>query len=897
MNPDSANLKMDKYFAVFEGMLNVVNHRKESTNISLSEQQQQRQGQGLIVNYPELGKFIVSTTRLKSFDTILKSDTIDGEDLEVTVDERLAILQDKPIIQAIPTSEQGLAQISHLSNLVIQGTNKPDEIVADMQQQHQQQQQQQQQLEQTKLPSSTNQPMVPTIPINQQYGSRAKNLLDSIMNSTDTSVLKPNAGQYSVLQRFATYFDFVDYKDHDQIAGYVKPDKEIDIPRIFLEGPAGTGKSFIFVLLEKLAHSIERTISISCSTGVACSAVKTQTGARTTNSLFNFGINPDDIKEQTQARKVMMFKNLNKNPILVIVDEIGFAKASVLQAINLRLKDCFPLCNDDFGGKAMIFAGDFYQLPPVACKYPIYKAALVFKDEYLVTNNNGSQNQLEGKNLFIKLIKMSLTEQMRVTDQDLLGWINKLRKGNATGLGNYLKSQLLKANDVQFSKPGDVMVISPGNPERLHMDIIQIKKFAEANNERVISWPLNAYVINASERKKTKPKKHQGTKFHASHKGKSLRKMITELSNDEGTNVLWNSNPVLNAHFCKGAPIFMNQNINPIKGLANGVKGTLYALDWDTTEKRIDALAYINAQPLTSHVTLPENLIPSKIYIIPELQGEVKREWEAKLELQKAKHLENPNVVFDSCTLDPTFQQVVISIDFKNTQLPIHYNGKTIWVNIEKPQFDLGFTCTIHKAQGATLDRVIISFLQRPVSPSPKDFHAVYVALTRIRSKDCLRIIAHEDELDFLDYLAPNIELVAFMEGYDDEGKWNKDIAVSKIVELRKFETEKEKKRLLEKTQAKIMSAKERKMKSSTGVQVDHSDSITGSGINVGMGTITGSATPTVSAMKVKEKSVVGSSSVTYALNTIVGVNNFLEYYKDEIPIDEIMKAGNNVEN
>jgi hypothetical protein len=109
---------------------------------------------------------------------------------------------------------------------------------------------------------------------------------------------------------------------------------------------------------------------------------------------------------------------------------------------------------------------------------------------------------------------------------------------------------------------------------------------------------------------------------------------------------------------------------------------------------------------------------------------------------------------------------------------------KKMAVNIEQPQYELGFITTVHKSQGATLDRVIISLLNRPTKPTRNDFFSVYVLLSRIRHGSHFRVLAKPDDLNFLNELSPPDELIAFMEGYDESGRWNFEVAEAMLLQL-----------------------------------------------------------------------------------------------------------------
>jgi hypothetical protein len=48
----------------------------------------------------------------------------------------------------------------------------------------------------------------------------------------------------------------------------------------------------------------------------------------------------------------------------IIIDEVSMLRADTFELINEILKQTTQ-CDKPFGGKVMIFTGDFYQIPPV----------------------------------------------------------------------------------------------------------------------------------------------------------------------------------------------------------------------------------------------------------------------------------------------------------------------------------------------------------------------------------------------------------------------------------------------------------------------------------------------------------------------------------------------------
>ena len=62
--------------------------------------------------------------------------------------------------------------------------------------------------------------------------------------------------------------------------------------------------------------------------------------------------------------------------------------------------------------------------------------------------------------------------------------------------------------------------------------------------------------------------------------------------------------------------------------------------------------------------------------------------------------------------------------------------------------YDLASAATYHKVQGQTLERVILDVSTRPMLLGRLDFHSAYVAITRVKSLDAIRVVPRIDRTD-----------------------------------------------------------------------------------------------------------------------------------------------------
>ena len=579
---------------------------------------------------------------------------------------------------------------------------------------------------------------------------------EMIRPSTEFEIIEgrtiPNAEQQNVLRVFAEYFDNVDNGNAAAIPA----------PKIFLDGAAGTGKSYTFQCLEKLANAISRDIAVTDLTGAACTAIKTRVGARTTQSMFKLGRVTTRLDELTDTKRLTILDNL-KNPILVVIDECGFSHAAIFQGVNIRLRQLF---NPDleFGGVAIVMAGDFYQLPPVKAS-AMYKLAFRFGSMTNIFRNLTDNMEAQGTNLFLSLRRFRLTQQNRIDDEEHKQICLDLRNGNTSGLlAEYVRRHQLMADDRQnFGCP--VPIISPGNPERIRLEKDIMKQFARKHGRRVISWRQTVLTKSTSVRDPNGSSRRVGGGLDV------YQQILTSTGGRAGVvDLTIQNNPELMAHFCPGAPIIINENIAPLRGIANGTRGVLYSIDWETNDLRERALEFINQQPVDADIELPYELKPSVIFVEPEInRDEIAMNWPPDMTIVPGR--------------------IVFPIPFKNKSI-ILTTGTVKWaVNITKGSYDLGFVSTIHKSQGLTLKKVIISFLKRPNLPSREDFASIYVALTRIRNGSDFRALCDVNDLSWLNDLRPPMELLAFNDGYDEFGSWSYDRANESLV-ARKAEAE-----------------------------------------------------------------------------------------------------------
>jgi lysophospholipid acyltransferase (LPLAT)-like uncharacterized protein len=143
----------------------------------------------------------------------------------------------------------------------------------------------------------------------------------------------------------------------DEILQHVRANKS---QVLFVDGPGGTGKTFLYKALLARVRS-EGLIAIATATsGIAASILP---GGRTAHSRFKIPIKIGD-NSMCSFTKQSGTAELLRRASLIIWDEVAMTKR---QCVETSLQDIME-CDLPFGGKVMVFGGDFRQVLPVVTR-------------------------------------------------------------------------------------------------------------------------------------------------------------------------------------------------------------------------------------------------------------------------------------------------------------------------------------------------------------------------------------------------------------------------------------------------------------------------------------------------------------------------------------------------
>ena len=123
----------------------------------------------------------------------------------------------------------------------------------------------------------------------------------------------------------------------------------------FVDGPGGTGKTFLYSALLARVCGENKLAVVTATSGLAASIMP---GGRTTHSRFKIPLIIEDggccsFTKQSGTAK------LQRRTSLIIWDEATMTKRKVVEALDKSLRDIMDQSELPFGGKTVVFGGDF----------------------------------------------------------------------------------------------------------------------------------------------------------------------------------------------------------------------------------------------------------------------------------------------------------------------------------------------------------------------------------------------------------------------------------------------------------------------------------------------------------------------------------------------------------
>lgn len=131
----------------------------------------------------------------------------------------------------------------------------------------------------------------------------------------------------------------------------------------FIDGLGGTGKTYLYRVVLAFIRSAGYIALATATSGIAATILA---GGRTTHSRFKIPLNVD-ASSICSVSKQSELADLLKICKAIIWDEASMANRYAFEALDRTLRDIMEV-DLPFGGKVMIFGGDFRQVLSVVTK-------------------------------------------------------------------------------------------------------------------------------------------------------------------------------------------------------------------------------------------------------------------------------------------------------------------------------------------------------------------------------------------------------------------------------------------------------------------------------------------------------------------------------------------------
>jgi hypothetical protein len=469
------------------------------------------------------------------------------------------------------------------------------------------------------------------------------------------------------------------------------------------------------IMKAKLGAKPRALVSVA-TTGAAAAVFGGNT--RTIHSAFGITTRSGDrdangALEPLHYQKLAVFQELYENTDVIVIDEVSMLTTTLIGDLHMRCQQITGNKDLPFGGFSIVLVGDYQQLPP-ACGTPSYTGVLKSLN---LASENVSAHEKKSRKLFMLFKITFLTEFKRCTDPLLMGFLSGMRDlHNTYPLENMkliteLKKLVATPEDLE-NKFSDAVTCVLSNTERfaVNRQIVELK--AKELRDVLVTW----------DNEITTPADIPGELEQA------LRDKYSAS---------------LVGCFLKGAPVVLTTNLAPVIQVANGSNGVLESIIYldasvrDATNKAIHA---------ASPGTIVKLERPN--YVVVKMNQKISSSGENNEHLNLAKKLFPGRK--DHAYLVPLPYE---KDRFKKNYIQLGTKAKPSMLRYKRFNYDLGFSVTAYKLQGATIKYLLVDLNQRPLG--------LKAILSRVEHMTRIRIMPFRPHVsnpkinkdNFLDYL------------------------------------------------------------------------------------------------------------------------------------------------
>ena len=450
-----------------------------------------------------------------------------------------------------------------------------------------------------------------------------------------------------------------------------------------IPGEGGVGKSKV---IQTITQNFRRRNRVDwlvkgAYTGIAASLID----GKTLHVLAGIPVRGGKQSAQT-LQKLRDFWHIKR---YFIIDEMSMLSRVFWAKLSRVISIAKEVIGEEiFGGLNVLVAGDFHQFPPVVARQsaPLY---------WPIDSRRDSEDEILGRKIFEQFTTVvQLKKQIRVQDPEWHDLLQHVRYGNCLQRHIDALRKLIITDPAcphtDYDSPpwNEARLVTPRHSVRLQWNSAAIRKHCGQNNRRLYICPAQDSIEGRSVTNEEK---------------------IAILTRTRGSNSQMDRGGLgKEIELAIGASVMVTLNIHTDLDVANGVRGTIQGIILDERERLIT----------TSDTRTIRLQYPPRYVLV-------------KLARTKAPHLEG-------------LDENVIPIEPVMKSFSIVKDGRKITVNRTQLPLTLAYAFTDHRAQGQTLEPVIVD-IGPPPHGSLTPFN-IYVALSRGTRAKNIRLLRDFDE-------------------------------------------------------------------------------------------------------------------------------------------------------
>lgn len=235
---------------------------------------------------------------------------------------------------------------------------------------------------------------------------------------------------------------------------------------IFITGPGGTGKTYLIKTIVNHAKENNKVYKVCALTG--CAAILLMCNATTLHAFAGIGLGTGTIEEVVNKVIKNRKKKCNWNKIdILIVDEVSMLSLKIFIILDIIGRKIKKKPNIPFGGIQIIFAGDFYQLPPIGNEDDPQSMQFCFETT-LWNETFPITNQIELKTIY------------RQSDPKYIKILNNLRIGKITNSTIKILQKYIDKKDRNVLRP---TIILPRRRDADKINYYELNKLDEKDEK------------------------------------------------------------------------------------------------------------------------------------------------------------------------------------------------------------------------------------------------------------------------------------------------------------------------------------------------------------------------------------------------------------------------------